>query len=483
MSTVEAETETQHAMLVVWGQFAQALGLIQALNSIPLHQKKVRHAPHTKILEFFLAVLAGLEHLQDLSTAAEPIEKDLSVARAWLQPAWADYSGVSRTLSALSQAEAEQLVQVLDQISQPFIHREVMLSLARSGYLVLDGDLTPLPVSNTSTTYPEAAYGHMDDQLRLGYQVAKVALCSHSYGRLMLASTIHPGDVVSCTQTRSLVGMAEKQLGFRPRRRTDLLAERLKTQREESQKRSERYPLTWKALQKATSQLPETRQKIQACQEQLEAAEQAYQQQNRAIKPFSQPGKLRSRLGTLQRQIERLEKKIPDLDEQLAYRHKHLMHALAEENELQQRLKQYEQDNATNPFPVQVVFRIDAGFGTADNIAWLIEMGYDLYTRPYGDWLKPRLKRLAENLTTWTRVGNNAEMIVWQEMQLEDFPYPLNIGLERFYTGATQRYSAMLHFGADPVTTDPEGWFTFYNAGKRWKQASRKGSVPLRCTI
>jgi hypothetical protein len=79
--------------------------------------------------------LAGLEHLQDLSTTAEPIEKDLAVARAWLQLAWADNSGVSRTLSALSQAEAEQLVQVLDQVSQPFIHREVMLSLARSGYL------------------------------------------------------------------------------------------------------------------------------------------------------------------------------------------------------------------------------------------------------------------------------------------------------------------------------------------------------------
>jgi hypothetical protein len=37
MSTVEAETETQHAMLVVWGQFAQALGLIKALSSVPLH--------------------------------------------------------------------------------------------------------------------------------------------------------------------------------------------------------------------------------------------------------------------------------------------------------------------------------------------------------------------------------------------------------------------------------------------------------------
>ena len=136
MSEAEAETETNHAMLVVWGQYAQAMGFIQELTEVPLHQKKIRHDPHTKVLEFFLAVLAGLEHLQDLSSAAEPIEKDQVVARAWLQPSWADYSGVSRTLTALSQSEAEQIVQGLDRVSQPFIQREVMLALANPGYLV-----------------------------------------------------------------------------------------------------------------------------------------------------------------------------------------------------------------------------------------------------------------------------------------------------------------------------------------------------------
>ena len=66
MSEAQPEKETNHAMLVVWGQFAQALGLIQALAEVPLHQKKVQHDPHTKILEFFLANLAGLEHIQHL---------------------------------------------------------------------------------------------------------------------------------------------------------------------------------------------------------------------------------------------------------------------------------------------------------------------------------------------------------------------------------------------------------------------------------
>jgi len=114
MSKNEDSLLTQHAMLVVWGQFAQAFGLIQGVMEVPIGQKTVEYSPHTKILEFFIAILAGLKHLQDLNAAAEPIVKDEAVARAWLQPGWAHHSGVSRTLTAMTQAEAEQITQVLE---------------------------------------------------------------------------------------------------------------------------------------------------------------------------------------------------------------------------------------------------------------------------------------------------------------------------------------------------------------------------------
>lgn len=475
MSEAEPETETNHAMLVIWGQYAQAFGLIQGLHEVPLHQKKVHHDPHTKVLEFFLAVLAGLEHLHDLSCAAEPLEKDPVVARAWLQPGWADYSGVSRTLTALSQSEAEQIVQVLDRISQPFVQREVMLALAHPGYLVLDGDLTPQPVSDTSTTYPDAAYGHMDDnQLGQGYQVAKVSLRSRTYTRLMLSSAMHPGNVVSCTQVQALIQAAETQLGFRPKRRTDLLAQRLGKQVQERQEREQHYQESLQALERALAKIPQTWQQIQDCQKQLETAEQEYQVQGRKERPFSQPGKLRRQEEVLQRRKARMEKKIPQLEEQLAFRRKHWMASLETEQELRQRLAQYEQENAANPFPIRMIFRIDAGFGNSENVAWLIEMGYEVYTRPYGDWLKSRLKRMAEN-QSWTRVGKNAEMIAWKGIQPDDFPYPLDLSLERFHTGTTLRYSAMLHFGSDPATSNPAGWFTFYNARQTMEAGIKEG--------
>jgi hypothetical protein len=464
MSEAEPEAETHHAMLVIWGQYAQTLGMIRGLNEVRLHQKKVLHDPHTKILEFFLAVLAGLEHLQDLSTAAEPIEKDAVVARAWLQPDWADYSAVSRSLTRLTQKEAEQIVQVLDRISQPCIQREVMLALASPGYLILDGDLTSQPVSDTSTTYPDVEYGHMhDNELGLGYQVAKVSLCSRTHGRLILSSALHPGNVVSCTQAQALILAAEQQLGFRPKRRMDLLSQRLEKQVQDGREREQRYQESLQELKRSQAKIPELWQQIQECQAQLECTEQEYQAQERKERPFSRLGKLRSQLAVLQRRRVRLERKIPKLEEQLAFRQKHYSASLEVERELRQRLKQYEQENAANPFPVRVIFRIDAGFGNSENVTWLIEMGYEIYTHPYGDWLRPLLKRMAEN-QPWTRVGKNAEMIAWKDFQSEDLPYPVDISLERFYTGTTLRYSGMLHFGSDPVTSDLAGWFTFYNA-------------------
>ena len=96
MSQPELEQElTHHAMLVLWGQFAQRIGLIEALEAIPLHQKTRDHRPQTKVLEFLVAILAGLAHLKDISRSAHPLDQDQTVARAWKQPAWADYSGVS----------------------------------------------------------------------------------------------------------------------------------------------------------------------------------------------------------------------------------------------------------------------------------------------------------------------------------------------------------------------------------------------------
>jgi hypothetical protein len=219
--------ETQHALLIPWGQFAQEIGLLTGIEAVKLNQKVYEHAPHAKVIEFLVAILSGAKYLQDVSLAAHPLEKDVAVAQAWGQQGWADYTGVSRTLKKLTWSEVNALVEVLERVSQPMIGNELALLRAQGRGLEYDGDLTGLPVSNTSRTYPNTAYGHMSDEIRLDYQAGVVSLQSPSYGRLWISVDHHAGDTVSCTQAEALVRAAEKRSGQRPKRRTELLQKRI----------------------------------------------------------------------------------------------------------------------------------------------------------------------------------------------------------------------------------------------------------------
>ena len=114
--------------------------------------------------------------------------------------------------------------------------------------------------------------------------------------------------------------------------------------------------------------------------------------------------------------------------------------------------------------------RSDAGFGDAGNLALLIEMGYEVYSKPYGTWLSGTLAKMSTAHTQdWQKVGQNAEMLAWKAAQLEDFPYPLDLGYERFWQSPAASppqlaYSGMLHFGQKDVCADLPAWFHRYNA-------------------
>jgi hypothetical protein len=475
VSDSEINDLTHHAMLVAWGEFAQSIGLIQEIESVSLHQKSVTHRPQTKILEFFVAILAGLEYLKDLSRSAHPIDQDQAVAKAWKQPAWADYSGVSRTLTTLRQEEAEHVADVLHKISKLILDEEVMKALQVSGRLSYDGDLTGRPVSNSSTTYPNVGYGHMDDAIRLGYQAAMVSMHSPTYGRLWLSVVPHPGNTAACTQVEAMVLAAEAKTGLRPLRRTDLLRGRLQCVRRERQDREEQVQTIGIELVAVQAQETETRQQIDEQRAVVATLEAEYREKQRPERPYSTLGRARHKLGVLERRQTRLGKKVPKLEEQLARRKRQLAVCQAQESLLQRRLKQFEADNRANRCPIQADFRLDAGFGVRENVALLIEMGYEVYTKPYADWLTPRLKRRAAGRSDWTRVGKNAEMIAWKTEVLHDFPYPLDVALERFWVGDKQKHATLLHFGTDPVTTDLPAWFNRYNARQTIEAGIKEG--------
>ena len=105
----------------------QALGLVTELAKVPIEQRKGRdHTPQEKLIEFLVGIVGGIEHLQDLNLAEQPIARDPTVAEAWAQAIFAHYSGVSRTLDAGDEDTLVAVVKVLHSISRAFIDAAVL---------------------------------------------------------------------------------------------------------------------------------------------------------------------------------------------------------------------------------------------------------------------------------------------------------------------------------------------------------------------
>jgi hypothetical protein len=455
---------TQHALLVIWGEYAHSIGAVKAITTVPIRQKEREHSAQRKVLELLVATLAGLPYLQDISRSAHPLDQDLAVAEAWGQTQWADYSGVSRTLQALSATEVEQVRQGLQQISQPFIDTEVALALAHEGRLIYDGDLTGLPVSKSSTTFPEVAFGHMDDAIRLGYQAAVVSLHSPTFGRLWLSIAHHPGNCLSSQQALALVQAAEASTGRRPWRRVDLLAKRQQVLEAEGAALHQRLEEHQCRLSQAQADLTQVQQQTQVLQVELDQLQQAYQAHQRPERPTSHLARVRQRLQVYQKRCVRRANDLLQTVKLCEWSQGRLSEHQAQQRQLQERLERFQQENAANLHPFQAVFRLDAGFGTWENLALLIELGYEVYTKANNRMTVQTLHQSLVDPHTWQSVGVGAEMQCHPQVQPEKFCYPVDVGMERFLVGPEKwKPSILFHFGPDRVAASPQGWFDFYN--------------------
>jgi myosin heavy subunit len=292
---------------------------------------------------------------------------------------------------------------------------------------------------------------------------------------LWLSVAHHPGDTVSCTQAEALVLAAEARLGLRPRRRIELLRQRIHAFEQLVTQTGERLERQKQAVKQAKERLAEAEQQVQEQQKHVDDLEEDYQSRQRTERPTSSLAQARKRLQAVVKRSASRTSACKQAQRRLDKITIQWNHQQAELAALSQRLLRFEQDNAANPEAVEAEFRLDAGFGTYENVALLIEMGYDLYTKPHSHKIVAYLKQQVDDITTWTRVGANAELVAWPRLQLKNCPYPLDVALERFYTGKTLKHSALFHFGSQPVTEDLPGWFEQYN-GRQTIEAGIKES-------
>jgi hypothetical protein len=459
-------SNTEHGMLVAFGEFLQQHGLLERLRQVPIGQKTRAFAPQAKLIEFLAGIMSGIEHLQDLNAGPHPLVPDRCVAQAWGLERFAHGSSVSRTLAVADDQTVAAVEAAITAFSRPFIDTTVHELLRRDQPLVYDFDLTGQAVSSTSTTYPEAAFGWMNDQVRLGYQLARVCLSPHTGERLWLAGFHHPGDTVSAGCLQELLRAAEAQTGVRPRRRPELVAQRIEAQ----QAGMDRMRRLIAQHQAHLDRLIQTQTAL------IGKSYHAEQVQKQPIPS--------GKLALLQKQVAGWHKRMPRLAKQIVLAQRVLAEhqiRLSEHDiqltELRSWQAQLTADNQANPDPPpQIEARMDAGFASGENLTWLIEMGYWPDTKAPNGRTTTVLRAQLPATAAWQTVGDNAEMVLIGEHGLFGCPYPLSLAVERFKIGRSFKYATLVRYGPAPKLAT---WFAHYNA----RQSIEAGNKEMKTTF
>jgi hypothetical protein len=459
------DATTDHAWLVVLGHFAQALGLVTGLEGVPLEQKKGPNdlPPQTKLIEFLVGILAGIEQLQELNQGSQPIVKDPTIAEAWAQAIFRHYSQVSRTLEVADEQTLRAVMEVLRTVSEPFIQAAVMEEIKHRGQLTFDVDLTGRKVSPTSQDYPEASFGWMDDEVSKGYQAAVTSLVCERWRRLLLTLQRYTGRTLSADCLQAAVREVEELLQVRPRRRVELLQARrqeMVTHLDQLQAKLDHNQQKQEGL---WTRMRQARAEAQQYQAQVAALEADHQAQGWSERPHGKLAKTRRKLTAAQKRQGRAWRDLELWQQRATRLHQRIDQLQEQLLALDEWLAALEADNMANPNPVSMVVRIDAGFSTGPNLAWLIEMGYTVLTKAHHSSTTNSLRRRLPVQLAWTKVGKNAEAVAMGEYYQNDCPYPLHTMLVRYHLPDKLRYTTLLYYDQRPPPALPD-WFKRYNA-------------------
>jgi len=394
---------TKHAMLIPWGRFSRHLRLSERLRAAITPRCHQDATPAGDlVLEFGLASLAGYTYLEDLNWRSHPLAKDQAVQDVW-DIQFRHYTTVSRCLYTLDESDSQRVQAELEDIMQPYVRSAAHAVLCQQEYLTLCGDLTGRPVSAYSSTYPpDAVFGYMANQLKKGHQAALVTLKGLRH-RVHVMVRHHPGNTVSSVCLREIVAETEARLGCRPRRRTELVRQRIEAIEVKITQRRQWYDAQQAVIRHQIECQIRLGDQLQALRRQLTELEVQYQ--GKRVRPHSKLAQARKQKATWERQLgSALEQE--ERARRVCRQHQQRLETLlAERDTLLNWLAQLEVDNASNPNPVRIRWLLDGGFGDAANVTYLIEMGYDFYGIAHnGKTTQALLKQLPEP-AQWTQAG------------------------------------------------------------------------------
>jgi hypothetical protein len=329
--------------------------------------------------------------------------------------------------------------------------------------LTIDVDLTGRKVSPTSTDYDEATFGWMDDGVSKGYQDAVTSLVCERWGRLMLTLQRYTGRTLSAECLQAAVKEVEELLQIRPRRRVELLQERHQEMTAQLDQLQVKLDSNQRKQKELRARIREAKAEAKSHQAEVACLEAEYQAQGRTERPHSQLAKMRHKVVAAQkretrgwRDLKKCQNRADRINQQVNEVQTQLL-------ALDEWLAYLEADNMANPNPVSIVLRLDAGFSTGPNLAWLIEMGYTVLTKAHHRSSTDSLRRHLSAQTQRTRVGHNAEAVAMGEYYQNDCVYPLQAMLVRYHLPDKVCHTTLFYYDDSPPPDLPD-WFSFYNA-------------------
>ena len=432
-----AVQHTDHALLVGLGMFGQQIGLFDALDAVRFPGRVYKRSPQRKLRELLAALAAGYRHLQDIDLAPNAIRADPLVAVAWDDKGFVHYTGVSRAIRRADATTVSDLRAALERVSAPFLARDLEEALATGAPLRLEGDTTGLA---TTADMLGVEPGLIEGRLQPGFRMASVSLRTPVY-RVMLGSAHFNGKKVSCQTLETLITLAEQRIG-RPRRRVGLLYPQLDRLKQEEARWRDRAHSSQERAQRLEERAWELHFLIREARQEIERLEAKYA--GRRVGPCSRLAQVRRHLDTYQR-WQASARRRQQQAAQTAQRFLDRAEAVRERQQaLQERIARYEEDNRTNPQPLEIVFSLDGGFGTPENVALLTELGYDVSTKAHGRTATPQLKREITPETTWDPVNAITQATESSRTQFGRCPYPVRLILTRQQRGDTVRHSTLV---------------------------------------
>ena len=455
---------TTHALGICFGYFAQEIGFISGLtDNVMIPMKTVYHTPQEKLIEFFVSIVLGMNHLKDVNRSGYPIVPDTELARAWGQRQFVDDTGVSRMLSRIGQTEYNQIKQVIFDVSKPFFEEERTLFEKSQELMIWDCDLTGLEVSEYSQTYPQSSFGHMNNNtLGKGYQLPYLVLTGLD-SKTVLSAELLAGNRNSVSCLKETIRLGEQYLGI-PQRRPHFLNGTLQDLKD--QERSIR-----RHLANAQHKLEKESLSQQLLPEKITLWKNELKKWSCSKKPFSNYQKLKRRIAAKEKTVTRSHHRLLKLEETVKRYQERLQEIARKSLSWQKCKEQFETDTKTHEPFTSVILRHDGGFASQENLIWEAASGYYFITKGYNSLsTQPFIERKAGE-----GVPLNSVSVGWffKNETIQVLPMLVDVLLIEQTAAKSPKHSLIIAYL--PFHLPPRELFSVYNARNTVEASIKEG--------